>query len=93
MQASKKQVALITGANRGIGFEIARQLAAKEITVLIGARDFDKGLKAQKELTLSGFDVHSILLDVTDPLSIQAAVDRIRLLVLMRISLNWVATL
>jgi len=78
MQNSEKRVALVTGANKGIGSEITRQLAAKEITVLIGARDQDRGLKAQEKLRRHGFDVHSILLDVTDPMSIQAAVGRIK---------------
>jgi len=78
MQGSKKRVALVTGANRGIGFEIARQLAAKAITVFIAARDQNRGLKAREKLRRHGFDVHFILLDVTDPMSIQAAVGRIK---------------
>ena len=77
MQNSEKRIALVTGANRGIGFEIARQLAAKHLKVLIGARDPDKGLNARAELRGYGFDVHSIHLDVADPQSIQAAVGRI----------------
>jgi short-subunit dehydrogenase len=47
MQNSEKRVALLTGANKGIGSEIARQPAVKEITVLIVARDQDRGLKDQ----------------------------------------------
>lgn len=78
MQNSDKRIALVTGANRGIGFEIARQLAAKKVKVLIGARDPAKGLKAREELGRHGFDVHSIQLDVTDSRSIQAAVGRIK---------------
>jgi NADP-dependent 3-hydroxy acid dehydrogenase YdfG len=45
---------------------------------LIAARDRDKGLKAREKLRRHGFDVHSTLLDVTDPMSIQAAVGRIK---------------
>jgi NADP-dependent 3-hydroxy acid dehydrogenase YdfG len=41
-----KKVALITGANKGIGFETARQLGQKNITVLLGARDAAKGQAA-----------------------------------------------
>jgi NAD(P)-dependent dehydrogenase (short-subunit alcohol dehydrogenase family) len=78
MQDSEKRVALVTGANKGIGFEIARQLAVKEITVLIGARDRERGVKAQEKLMSQGLDVHAILLDVADPQSIQAAVGRVK---------------
>lgn len=77
MQNSEKRIALVTGANRGIGFEIARQLATKQLKVLIGARDPDKGLKARAELRGYGFDVHSVHLDVAAPQSIQATVGRI----------------
>jgi NAD(P)-dependent dehydrogenase (short-subunit alcohol dehydrogenase family) len=45
---------------------------------LIAVRDQDKGLKAREKLRRHGFDVHSTLLDVTDPMSIQAAVGRIK---------------
>jgi NAD(P)-dependent dehydrogenase (short-subunit alcohol dehydrogenase family) len=73
-----KRVALVTGANRGIGFEIAKQLAAKNITVLMGVRNQDSGIQAQKRLTQAGLDVHLALIDVTDFTSIQAAIDRIK---------------
>ena len=78
MQKSKKRVALVTGANKGIGFEIARQLASKKITVLLGVRDEDRGLKAQDKLMRLALDTHVILLDVTDPMSIQAAVGKVK---------------
>lgn len=77
MHKGKKRTALVSGANRGIGFEIARQLANKQIKVIIGARNPDKGLQARKDLRADGLDVHSIHLDVADPQSIQAAVGRI----------------
>ena len=77
MHKGKKRTALVSGANRGIGFEIARQLANKQIKVIIGARNPDKGLQARKDLRVDGLDVHSIHLDVADPQSIQAAVGRI----------------
>jgi len=78
MQNHKKRVALVTGANRGIGFEIAKKLAAQKITVLIGARDQENGVKAQELLRQHELDVHFILLDVTEVMSIQAAVGRIK---------------
>ena len=74
----KKRVALVTGGNRGIGFEIARKLAARDIAVLIGARNREQGLQAQERLKREGLDVDFTALDVTDALSIQAAVGRIR---------------
>ncbi len=78
MQKPKKRVALVTGANRGIGFEIARKLAARDIIVLIGARNQENGVKAQKQLRRNEPDVHFILLDVTHAMSIQAAIGRIK---------------
>jgi NAD(P)-dependent dehydrogenase (short-subunit alcohol dehydrogenase family) len=58
------RVALVTGANRGLGLEVCRQLAARRHTVLLGSRDLAKGEAAAREL--SG-DVHVIALDVADP--------------------------
>lgn len=78
MANPEKRVALVTGGNKGIGFEIARRLAGKEITVLIGARDEHRGTDAQSKLSSQGLDVHFMLLDVTDAMSIQAAVGRIK---------------
>jgi NAD(P)-dependent dehydrogenase (short-subunit alcohol dehydrogenase family) len=70
-----KRVALVTGGNQGIGFQIAKELVSNGLTVLIGARDFEKGEKAAQEI---GGDVHAIQLDVTDQASIDAAASRIR---------------
>ncbi|KJS01329.1 MAG: short-chain dehydrogenase [Desulfobulbaceae bacterium BRH_c16a] len=77
MQSSKKRVALVTGANRGIGFAVASLLARKGLTVIIGARDEKNGLDAQKRMSGNGRDVHFTLLDVADPTSIIAAIGRI----------------
>ena len=63
------RTALITGANRGIGREIARQLAAAGMTVVIGARDPGLGEEAAREI--SG-EVRAEQLDVTDPASVAA---------------------
>jgi NAD(P)-dependent dehydrogenase (short-subunit alcohol dehydrogenase family) len=78
MQDLKGRVALVSGGNRGIGFEIARKLAALDITVLIGIRNQEEGVNAQDRLRRDELDVHFLLLDVTDALSIQSAVGRIR---------------
>src|ERR1044071_9884420 len=60
------KVALITGANKGIGFEIARGLAADGITVLMGARREGRGESAAKQLRDEGLDCRFVRLDVTD---------------------------
>lgn len=78
MSTSDKRVALVTGANRGIGFEIARQLAQTGITVLIGARNQDRGLSACEQLKLAGLDAHFIRVDVTRATSIEAAIGKIK---------------
>jgi NAD(P)-dependent dehydrogenase (short-subunit alcohol dehydrogenase family) len=70
-----KQVALITGANQGIGLEIAKELATKKFTVLVGSRNFARGVDAAK--TIDG-DARALQLDVTDKASIDAAAERIR---------------
>jgi NAD(P)-dependent dehydrogenase (short-subunit alcohol dehydrogenase family) len=78
MNLNGQRVALVTGANRGIGFEIARQLALKNMTVIIGARDETKGAEACERLSAQSLDVHFVLLDVTDQTTIQAATGKIR---------------
>ena len=74
---SARKIALITGANRGIGLETAQQLAQQRITVLLGTRDAAKGTAAAQELQKKGADAHSIVLDVTDTAHHKAAHDRI----------------
>jgi NAD(P)-dependent dehydrogenase (short-subunit alcohol dehydrogenase family) len=68
-------IALVTGANKGIGREVAAQLAALGHTVVIGARSAELGEKAAAELRATGADVTSVVLDVTDPASAAAAAD------------------
>jgi len=70
-----KPVALVTGANQGIGLQIAKELVAKSFTVLVGSRDFARGEAAAK--TIAG-DARALQLDVTDRASIAAAARRIR---------------
>src|SRR5690349_18077915 len=64
------RIALVTGANQGIGLQIAKDLAAKGLTVLLASRNLERGKAAAQ--TIEG-DIHPIQLDVTDPASIQAA--------------------
>ncbi|HXZ18176.1 MAG TPA: SDR family NAD(P)-dependent oxidoreductase [Roseiarcus sp.] len=68
-------VALVTGANQGIGLQIAKELAAKDFLVLVGSRDLAKGETAAR--TIEG-DARALQLDVTDAASIAAAAERIR---------------
>lgn len=72
-----KRVALITGANKGIGLETARQLAEQGITVLVGSRDRARGDAAAQTLKGQGHDARSVALDVTDQASIKAAAESI----------------
>lgn len=72
---SDKPVALITGANRGIGFQIAKDLASHGFTVLVGARNLVHGESAAA--SIDG-DARGLQLDVTDQASIDAAVARVR---------------
>ena len=61
-----KKVALVTGANKGLGLEIARQLAQGGMTVVIGARDEEKAKAAAGTLKGEGLDAHPVKLDVTN---------------------------
>jgi NAD(P)-dependent dehydrogenase (short-subunit alcohol dehydrogenase family) len=69
-----KPVALVTGANQGIGLQIAKDLVANGFTVLVGSRNRERGEVAAKEV---GPNAHALQLDVTDQISIKAAADRI----------------
>jgi NAD(P)-dependent dehydrogenase (short-subunit alcohol dehydrogenase family) len=70
-----KRVALVTGANQGVGLQIAKDLLAQGFIVLLGSRDLTRGEAAAR--TIEG-DVHALQLDVTDKASISAAAERIR---------------
>ncbi len=67
-------IALVTGANRGIGLEVCRQLANRGSVVLLSARGLAKAAAAAAELSQPGGTVHSVALDVSDDKSVAAAV-------------------
>ena len=71
-QSVESRVALVTGANKGIGLEIARQLGGQGMTVLIGARDERRGQDAAEKLRADGVDARYVQVDVTS----QKAIDR-----------------
>jgi NAD(P)-dependent dehydrogenase (short-subunit alcohol dehydrogenase family) len=92
MNANENEVALVTGGNKGIGREIVHRLAQRGFTVYLGARSPERGHSAVEELKsgaaavrggkrsgnpAGGLDVRFVRLDVTDPGSVEAAVDRI----------------
>jgi NAD(P)-dependent dehydrogenase (short-subunit alcohol dehydrogenase family) len=70
-----KRVALVTGANQGVGRQVAKELAANGLTVLVGSRNFERGEAAATEIGSSAIPLQ---LDVTDRVSISAAAERIR---------------
>lgn len=70
-----KRVALVTGANQGVGFQVAKELVANGLTVFVGSRNFERGEAAAKEI---GPGAIALQLDVTDQASIRAAAERIR---------------
>lgn len=68
---------LITGANRGIGFEIARLIAEKGHDVIIGARSLEDASMAAKKLRDRGFSAEALAIDVTDGASVKRAADEL----------------
>jgi len=76
---TEKRVAVITGSNKGLGFEIARQLAKLEnVQVIISSRDEAKGLEAREKLAQQGLEVDYLPLDVTDEKSVENFVSALR---------------
>jgi NAD(P)-dependent dehydrogenase (short-subunit alcohol dehydrogenase family) len=70
-----ERIALITGANQGVGKQVAKELAASGVTVFVGSRDLGRGEEAAREI---GGGARAIQIDVTDAASIAAAAERIR---------------
>lgn len=76
--STNQRVALVTGANKGIGLEIARQLAQAGVIVFIGARHPVLGSAAVEDLATQGLSATFVLLDLDDHVSAKAAADLIR---------------
>jgi len=76
-ERSGRRVAVISGANRGIGLEVCRSLAAAGLHVVLGSRSAAAGEKAAKALVARGLDVEPHPLDVTDDASVRALVDHV----------------
>ena len=70
-----KRIALVTGANQGVGLQVAKELVANGVTVLVGSRNFERGEAAAREI---GVGAIALQLDVTDRVSIADAAERIR---------------
>ena len=70
-----ERIALVTGANQGIGFQVAKELVANGVTVFVGSRNFERGKRAAEQI---GAGAIALQLDVTDRVSIDAAVENIR---------------
>jgi NAD(P)-dependent dehydrogenase (short-subunit alcohol dehydrogenase family) len=72
MATMDKRLAVVTGGNKGIGYEICRQLARKGLRVVLTSRDAEKGREARKKLEKEGLDVMHHPLEVTDQASVAA---------------------
>ncbi|MEU4540842.1 SDR family oxidoreductase [Streptosporangium sp. NPDC023825] len=72
---SAETIALVTGANKGVGLATARQLAERGLTVLLGSRDAGRGARAAGELAEAGITVRPVRIDVTDDASVGGAAE------------------
>ena len=71
------RVCIVTGANKGIGFEIARGMGALQYKVILACRNQQLGLEARSRLVESGYDVELEQLDIADPASIASFVSSV----------------
>jgi NAD(P)-dependent dehydrogenase (short-subunit alcohol dehydrogenase family) len=71
------RIAVITGANRGLGFATARRLGQSGVKVIVGARTLAKGEEAADRLRREGFDVEPLHIDVNSVTSVQEAAERV----------------
>jgi NAD(P)-dependent dehydrogenase (short-subunit alcohol dehydrogenase family) len=74
---SSNKVALVTGSNKGLGFEMSRQLAQQGLTVIIAARKLEAAIAAATTLNNEGLKTEAIALDINDSAQIQSAVQEI----------------
>jgi len=77
MPTATHRIALVTGGNKGIGFEVARQIGKTGYRILLGARDAGRGEAAAAQLRTDGIDARFIRIDLDDPASITAAAQTI----------------
>jgi NAD(P)-dependent dehydrogenase (short-subunit alcohol dehydrogenase family) len=76
--SQSQKTAVVTGANKGIGREVVRQLASRGFKVFLGARDENRGLKAVEEIRAEGLtDVHYLSLDVANDESVKLAAESV----------------
>ncbi|MET3601728.1 SDR family oxidoreductase [Martelella mangrovi] len=73
MNSSSKRIALVTGANKGIGYETARQLGHEGCVVLLGSRDPARGEDAAARMSSEDIDARAVTLDVTDRATLETA--------------------
>jgi NAD(P)-dependent dehydrogenase (short-subunit alcohol dehydrogenase family) len=72
------KIALVTGANKGLGFATARRLGQSGANVIVGARDSARGERAVQQLRTEGVSAELLMLDVTDPVSVRGAAQEIQ---------------
>src|SRR5882762_8964464 len=77
MSAAETRTALITGANRGIGFAVAEALAQEGLRVVLASRSRQASKEAAAKLVAQGHDARSLSLDVSEPSSVTAALDEL----------------
>ena len=74
---SEKRIVLITGANKGLGLQAARELGAAGLTVLLGSRDAQRGSETAAKLRGEGHDAREIAIDLEDGDTLRAAAERV----------------